>query len=624
MHRSTIIVVLGFAFPFVDAFAPKKTVSWSPYQPTNRVLPNYGKDNSRFPSVCLADKAWDRIGLEEDPEPYWYLLNCVVGLERELLDQCRTLCEDMPDAHRFIVPIERKTRSHGANRMVTESKVKYPGYVFAKMRLCPEIYEALSGLDLMRTFMGTVHRKGFKKLPPIPAALSEEEVEKFGLEDEVDMDDDKENEVSLDGEGNVVIVDSEEAEATAEAKKAVREKDIEVYQGFKVEDMVKVTKKCQFFDEDGIVRRLKDGKIFVRFYTYGSMYEEWMQPEDLRKLSNLEILKGLSGANRPIMQRDLENSSESQGRRGEEGFRQVFNPNLGGTKPRNRRQDRTADRFSQRDSVGRADHDADKNWQWYKDQQRGTRTPDDFVDSDGQGFRAGSGNTVRNNDGRWVEGDPDSQWGRAPQRQERRGPERVNARLSKPAARGKDDDWSSYVSPVKSSPAASKLSKTESDSFFDSLVADLSDDLGSSSNRNYASNKVDKSSEDDFFASLMSDLADTPINNGGASRNYQPQRETQPKKPPVSSSDDDFFASLGKELDEMTVNGIDVEENLDDFFDSLVPVTPKKETKPAPASQSKDFTGMTVPELKELLKARGLKVSGKKSELIERLASGTS
>lgn len=89
------------------------------------------------------NKLWDRLQVEEDEEPFWYLVNCVAGLEMDLLRQCRDICKDMPDAIKFVVPTEVKTRSHGAKRMVTETKVKYQGYVFAKLRLCPETYEAV-------------------------------------------------------------------------------------------------------------------------------------------------------------------------------------------------------------------------------------------------------------------------------------------------------------------------------------------------------------------------------------------------------------------------------------------------------------------------------------------------
>ena len=196
------------------------------------------------------------------PEPFWYLLNCVAGLEMDLLNQCRAKCADMPDAIKFVVPTERKTRSHGANRMVTETKVKYQGYVFAKLRLCPQVYEAIQELDLCRTWMGTVNHKGYKKLPPAPVALNELEVENFGLEEEDYEDEDDEPE-------DEVIVDSEEEEKTV--KDPVDEEALKVYLGLKVEDMIKVTAKNKFYNEDGIVRRLKDGKILVRFYTYGSI-----------------------------------------------------------------------------------------------------------------------------------------------------------------------------------------------------------------------------------------------------------------------------------------------------------------------------------------------------------------
>ena len=94
----------------------------------------------------LFAKLWDRMGIYEDEEPMWYLVNCVAGLEQDLLRQCRQRCEDMDDdVVKFVVPVEHKTRSHGANRMVFETKVKYQGYVFAKLRLCAKTYEAIQG-----------------------------------------------------------------------------------------------------------------------------------------------------------------------------------------------------------------------------------------------------------------------------------------------------------------------------------------------------------------------------------------------------------------------------------------------------------------------------------------------
>jgi transcription antitermination factor NusG len=97
--------------------------------------------------------------IEEDPEAMWYLLNCVAGLEIDLLNQCRQACDDMEDVKKFVVPTEVKTRSHGANRMVVDTKVKYQGYVFAKLRLCAQTYEAI------QSKFGNIHTiNGFEQL----------------------------------------------------------------------------------------------------------------------------------------------------------------------------------------------------------------------------------------------------------------------------------------------------------------------------------------------------------------------------------------------------------------------------------------------------------------------------
>lgn len=115
--------------------------------------------SSLTPLTPLTAKLWDRLEIEEDLAPSWYLMNCVAGLEMDLLKQCREACADLPDAIRFVVPTEKKTKSHGANRMVTESKVKFPGYVFGKLRLSSDVYERIQSLDLCRSFMGTVNQK---------------------------------------------------------------------------------------------------------------------------------------------------------------------------------------------------------------------------------------------------------------------------------------------------------------------------------------------------------------------------------------------------------------------------------------------------------------------------------
>jgi hypothetical protein len=145
-HAILPTAVNGFvpASPFLQRNNPQSQVTFN-YDDDNN---NNNKPNCHSYSTnsrLFMAKLWDRMEIEEDEEPMWYLLNCVAGLEIDLLRQCRQRCEDMEDAKKFVVPTITSTRSHGANRMVQDTKIKYQGYVFAKLRLCMETYEAIQG-----------------------------------------------------------------------------------------------------------------------------------------------------------------------------------------------------------------------------------------------------------------------------------------------------------------------------------------------------------------------------------------------------------------------------------------------------------------------------------------------
>jgi transcription antitermination factor NusG len=659
-------------------------------------------------TLFLAYKLWDRLGIEEDEEPMWYLLNCVATNELDLLRQCRALFdESCPDVVKFVVPLEKKTRSHGANKMLTETKVKYPGYVFAKLRLCPRVYEAIQSLDLCRSWMGTVNHKGYKKLPPVPLALNEEEIENFGLEDiDENVDDDGgSSRDTTDAEG-IIIDSSEDDEDETDDEysdpmyRNVDKKALKQFLGLKVEDMVKVVKPGKFYNEDGIVRRLKEGKIFVRFYTYGTMFEEWLDPSDVRKLTSEEILKGLGGRSQPITQRDLDGPQSSAGNYRPRNMdldratdlRGAFGkPVLG--EQRNRRQDRVADRFK---SNSEQQRDADNNWKWYKEQQQKEPSgQNSVVGSDNEwSFRAG---TKQNNDGRgsWAETDVDSQWGRKPQRQVRKENQKTLSSFSNrqvEAAIDGKDDWSAFVSSATND---MKTEKSESDDFFASLMSDLNKDLNPSTRDNLRSQQQNSGTSttesrsnpdsngaiDDFFSSLMSDLtkdlgsdesnrekdrasdvqssAQTSEDEFFASLLSDLKSSSSPMKQDYSSSkaptspessseytlsqDDDFFASLEAELDASLQSNkipsrtdpIDFLSDLQEERESSFPERPSKrkittasssvanpatpyETMPRTAPSS-ELNLKTVPVLKEMLRERGLKVSGTKAELVERL-----
>ena len=629
------------------------------------------------------NKLWDRLSIEEDDEPYWYIINCVATNELDLLRQCRTITQDMTDdVVKFVVPLERKTRSHGARRMVTEEKVKYPGYVFAKLRLCPPVYEVIQSLDLCRSWMGNVNHKGYKKLPPVPIPLNEVEVENFGLDEIEELSDDNDGE---DGDG--IIVDSEEEYEVDPLYRGIDKEALQEFKGLKVEDMVKVTKQGKFFNEDGIVRRLKEGKIFVRFYTYGTLFEEWLDPGDVRKLTADEVRNGLGGPSQPITQRDLDgpSSNNNDDRYGgintdQPGDRRQTAAGamreLGGPQ-RNRRQDRVANNYSNGGKSLDEQRREDRNWNSYKEQQSQKQPRETITDQDWQ-IRPGSRDNGQNGSDKWAEGDVDSQWGRNPQRLTR---ENSRAQQNKRDIRqtaGSPDDWSSFVTsspaPVPG-PSGSSSEGSGADDFFASLMTDLSKDLTTSNGGRQqagpqSASKVDKSSEDDFFASLMTDLA---AESGVASTSKQSYSEStrRPERKQwkatqtasVTGQDDDFFALLEAELgtaldgSEASVSQssgnkekASISDETEAFFAQLEAELSTSLSEAAvqavapgdppinaasigaqarPKSVHASETSMdvnvlskkTIPDLKDLLRQRGLKVAGKKAELVDRLLS---
>jgi hypothetical protein len=134
-------------------------------------------------------------------------------------------------------------------------------------------------------------------------------------------------------------------------------------------------------------------------------------------------------------------------------------------------------------------------------------------------------------------------------------------------------------------------------------------------------------------------------------------KQSQPKEDSYGTVDDDFFSTLEAELSldlnkessasnpDMDTDGfVSSSDGTDTFFDETFTDDSQLDTKPSMAARSKprktskvkelslehnndtDLSALekrTVPELKELLRERGLKLSGKKAELIERLTAGS-
>ena len=134
------------------------------------------------------------------------------------------------------------------------------------------------------------------------------------------------------------------------------------------------------------------------------------------------------------------------------------------------------------------------------------------------------------------------------------------------------------------------------DAFFDSLFASMGDEP----KKKPVSRKAEAASDDDLLRSLLSD-------DGGDFEEEDDEDESFASF--LGSDEDDDLGDDAELLSILGIGGSDDEE-------------PAQASAPAPAvpvASSESYETMKVPELKALLKERGLKVGGKKSELIERL-----
>jgi transcription antitermination factor NusG len=552
----------------------------------------------------LYGKLWDKLGIEPDPmdeEAGWYVMNCVAGSEMDLLAQAKYVTKDIPTelVEKIVVPTERKLRSHGKKQNVVEVKVRYPGYCFVKMRCCAETYEPLQQLPLCRSWMaGTVNQSGYKKLPPAPIALSDDEVAKFkGLEEETEKMIEKFGE-DYNGRGD----DGQDL--------------IHQFRGYAVDNMVKVL-SGNFKGEDGVVKRIRDGEIMVRLFTYGTALDQWFKMEDIRPLTDAEAMKGLSGPTRAVNQDEFDISIGKKPRQRENSrgdLRSNLMDSVGGGR-RMRREDRVnRGEVGDRGLSNQKLKEEEENWRLFREEQRASQQQkrgDMWGIKERTSWDAGDSAATMDSDGMWKSGR---------QLRKEKSSESVEHALSG------NDDWDAFAA----NPSGNSDGE---DDFFSSLMSELSDSLeipdsASSSNK-------DESKEDDFFASLMSELETDEI-----------KLETKPKKESPTSKkvdDDDFFASLEAELQEslddstnddfFSILEADLDDSLksekvsekstieDDFFSSLDEDLKSDNfmTKKTKLSSQSDLSQLKVAELKAMLKDRGLKVSGTKTELIERL-----
>jgi transcription antitermination factor NusG len=574
----------------------------------------------------LKGKKWDSLMLKDDTKPRWYLLNCIAGTEPDCLYQCQKICEhfDKRDVVKFVVPTEPSVKSRG-NKLIQENLTFYPGYVFAKVRLCERVYETLSGLGSVRSWMGTIRKQSnmsFKTKPSIPTPMSESEIKQYrGLEDAseveaVETGPDQYNSTGVVDDGTIVIIDSEEDSAQYydeedKMDEAVH-KLMDQFGHLEIGGMCKITAEGPMKNEDGIVKRFKDNMVCVRMYTYGSMFDEWIAPKFVRPLTEEEVRKGIQGPEVPITQQQF--NVESLGMEPKEprdrDSRQERSTLLASASSGNRDGGRTMstrnrreDRVQRGDTrQGRVDGDALRkerlNWESFQPQQ---------------------GGGVNGGDNQYS---VDAQWNANAKTPKKKVSREMENAMSM------EDDWSAFV--------GGSGGDDGEDAFFDDLLSELSDtpedtglesSAGSTSKPKNVSPTTQSNDDDDFFSALEESLEEELSSGSGSG-------SVSANTPAVAVDDDDFFAQLELELSDMSGSGVSSSANVAPASAPVrssaataqtqsppeqVPSSLPSIKSPQPKEDGGDLSKLTVPMLKEKLKGRGLKVSGKKAELIARL-----
>lgn len=579
---------------------------------------------TRTTVVVMHGKMWKRLEIEEDDitdGTSWYLINCVAGLELDLLNQARQVCADFPlaDVEKFVVPTERHLRSHGDKRKVVDVKVRYPGYVFCKIRLVENVYETLQSLELARSWMGTINRKGHKKLPPIPTPLGSEEIAKFkGLEEEQELFEDMFG-------GDYTGRSDSGADLMSQ------------YAGYDVGQMVKVL-RGNFEGEDGTVRRLKDGQLMIRMFTYGQTYDEWFDVDAIRPLTDLEALRGLSGPTAPIDQDQFDVSigkkdpaSVIEGRFSSNdmpvsSLRSGLMQSVAGTalSGRNRREDRVARGETNRDAFGRGVEEIRKeeqNWLAYREEKRGisgsstttsgggdsanaeSRMKERLIKKAKDGPKKGQDTWGIKERSSWNGGEYE-EYGTSAVEEEKQRKRRLVEAYSDfappPASSGRDGRDGRNNRRETSSVDSKQRDHSRTDEKRDRPPPAMSarqprdrvDDWSSSTSSNNDENSFSAGSRGggggDFFDSLMSELNNDLRSDNRSSERKRGERRTDYAGPNTSNTqaidknrgrngaeEDSFFANLmselGGTLDESPGGQSKSQQNLDndDFFSSL-------------------------------------------------------
>jgi transcription antitermination factor NusG len=605
----------------------------------SNIFERKGKNNV---IVRFMGKEWDRLGLssKESDEigrnEEWYILNCVAGGEKECLFQCqgavKGLLKESDDGDSqqhtvtFVVPTADEIASRGNSISSNSKKILYPGYVFGKFKLTPTIYETLMGLSSVKSFMGSSirhqNKRSYKLKPPIPTPITAEDAIHFGLVGAISNSNTTDDKTSNDSNN---VISSESNNNNNE------------FSHLSIGGMVKIV-HGKHKHEDGIVKKIKDGKVYVRLYSYGTIFDEWLNPSELVPLTEEQVRRSMATTpSEPITQQQFMQQIRSNEKRKSTSITKDDLFSSLGVKQRNRKQDR----------IGRAETTAAKST--IVSSSISTQQQEKLRQEREEWFASQKLPKAKEYDDNQY--NVDAQWGRRKKQKEKPEEEAITVKNRKDRTKSAtptvdlddEDYWSDFLASSSSSSESS-----EHDDLFSDLLAELSHDVKERKEEGISTDslatKGKEKEEQDIFNSLEESLLQKQdkkklikMNKEVLTLDEQAEFDSS-----LTVEEEDFFSKLDEELTDLLEGGnesesyyVDGGSNKDqksvminDFFSASKTEQMKRSNNNGSNSygeekiyRKEEVVSWTLATLKEKLRERGLKVSGKKSELIERLLS---
>eukprot|EP00590_Aulacoseira_subarctica_P005885 CAMPEP_0172434912 /NCGR_PEP_ID=MMETSP1064-20121228/70879_1 /TAXON_ID=202472 /ORGANISM="Aulacoseira subarctica , Strain CCAP 1002/5" /LENGTH=381 /DNA_ID=CAMNT_0013183171 /DNA_START=3093 /DNA_END=4238 /DNA_ORIENTATION=+ len=364
--------------------------------------------------------------------------------------------------------------------------------------------------------------------------------------------------------------------------------------------------------EDGIVKKIKDGQVNVRLYAYGSIFDEWFDPSDLKALTEEQVQQTLLKAktnetpSEPITQQQFTKQMYPEENDDPATFTTTISDVLSnlGIKQRNRKQDRKPSAISEQQQE-KLRQERDK---WFAST------------ASSQKQQSQTNNNMDDNQSR-----VNAQWGRPTKQRD------DETAFKKQTKQTLDDD---YWSNILTNNALS--GDDENDDFFSDLLAELSSGGVSDTTTTTTTttkepqNTKQSSSEDLFFESLEQSLQQREQQDTAFQRKSRTKSDVDSSLLSIHSStkdstaaavDTSLLSSANEEDDDLFFSKL--EDELTDLLEGekdVKPIIPSSQ-KISPEAKHEGKKWNTVKDMKEELKRRGLKVSGNKAELYERLMS---